>query len=286
MMPTLSGILHDTTYKLTANSCYLFNMLSKVILNLGVYGKQPSTEFYRHSRTIYSTTFDGHQILLLRQVDDFVLACPTESIAKKVYEIIGKALQLPQESTPPFKYLGLITDFNGVDVNQHHSYISRFLKSHGWDTPNTKESESDMIAPLPMDSVDAVYKSDPGPSEGTPAHSNLQDRQGFGYRTVLGELLYAYVTARPDIGYSIVTLSKFAAAPAPLHYRLLKGIAKYLRRTSHWGIRYKRPHPVKHLPHDRPYDIPLDPNLPPFPFIALREMAGFVDAAHANDLRN
>jgi hypothetical protein len=124
-----------------------------------------------HSRTIYSTTFDGHQILLLRQVEDFALACPTESIAKKVYDIIGKALQLPQESTPPFKFLGLITDFNGVDVNQDqgyieiaaNSYISRFLKSHGWDTPNTKESESDMIAPLPMDSVDAVYKSDPGP---------------------------------------------------------------------------------------------------------------------------
>jgi hypothetical protein len=79
------------------------------------------------------------------------------------------------------------------------------VKSHGWDTPNTKESESDMIAPLPMDSVDTVYKSDPGPSEGTPAHSDLQDRQGLGYRTVLGELLYAYVTARPDIEYSIGT---------------------------------------------------------------------------------
>jgi hypothetical protein len=247
-----------------------------------------------HSRTIYSTTFDGHHILLLRQVDDFALACPTESIAKNVYEIIGRALQLPEESAPPFKYLGLINDFNGVDVNQHqgyieitaNSYISRLLKSHGWDTPNNKEAESDNIAPLPMDSVDTVYNSDPGPSEGTPEHSALHDSQGFGYRTVLGELLYAYVTARPDIGYSIVTLSKFAAAPAPLHYRLLKGIAKYLRRTSHWGIRYKRPHLVDHLPPDQPYDIPLDPTLPPFPSTALHELTGYVDAAHANDLRN
>jgi hypothetical protein len=54
-----------------------------------------------HSRTIYSTAFEGHQVLLLRQVDDFALACPNETIAKTIYDIIGTALQLPDEPAPP-----------------------------------------------------------------------------------------------------------------------------------------------------------------------------------------
>jgi len=35
---------------------------------------------------------------------------------------------------------------------------------------------------------------------------------GFEYRTLLGELLYAYITCRPDIGYAITPLSKFASS--------------------------------------------------------------------------
>ena len=41
---------------------------------------------------------------------------------------------------------------------------------------------------------------------------------GFAYRSLLGEILYAYVTARVDIGYAIITLTKFAAAPAKIHF--------------------------------------------------------------------
>jgi len=57
-------------------------------------------------------------MLLLRQVDDFAVACPAEDIAKRLHAQIGKALQLPSEDVPPFKHLGLIKDFNGLDVAQ------------------------------------------------------------------------------------------------------------------------------------------------------------------------
>ena len=42
---------------------------------------------------------------------------------------------------------------------------------------------------------------------------------------------YAYVTCRPNIGYAVVTLSKFASAPHSSHYTLLRKVAKYLRQT-------------------------------------------------------
>ena len=119
-------------------------------------------------------------------------------------------------------------------------YIDRLLQSHGWATPSPRESADEKTAPLPVDTVDRLYSSKPGPPEGTPEHAALSESQGFSYRTLLGELLYAYVTCRPDIGYAVVTLSKFGAAPSAYHYSCLKGVAKYLRRTKSWGIRFRR----------------------------------------------
>jgi len=115
----------------------------------------------------------------------------------------------------------------------------------------------------------------------------LAAKHGFGYRTLLGELLYAYVTCRPDIGYSTVTLSKFSLTPHDVHYGMLKKIAKYLRQTKHWGIIYRKPNKDSSLPpcpHNR---LPHPDDLPPFPTASVSfEPIGFVDAAHANDLRN
>jgi hypothetical protein len=55
---------------------------------------------------------------------------------------------------------------------------------------------------------------------------------------ILGELMYAYITCQPDIGYyAVITLSKFSTSPSAYHYKLLKGVAKYLRSTILWGIR-------------------------------------------------
>ncbi|KAG7370191.1 hypothetical protein IV203_027937 [Nitzschia inconspicua] len=232
---------------------------------------------------------------IIRQVDDFALACRRESTAKAVYDFIGKALQQPNEAQPPFTYLGLLSDYNGVDVHQtadyieltSAGYIDRLLRSHGWDTPSPHESSDDRSAPLPVDAVDRLYQSPAGPSEGSPEHADLCASQGFSYRTLLGELLYAYITCRPDIGYAVVTLSKFASAPHAYHYSCLKGVARYLRRTKHWGIRFARRTHDPSLSPGTPHNLSLDPSLPPFPSIpSPLQLTGYVDAAHANDLRN
>ena len=67
-----------------------------------------------------------------------------------------------------------------------------------------------------------------GPPEGTLEHVALSKQMGFGYQSLLGELLYAYVICRPDIGYSLVTLAQFNTNPSKLHYCYLKCVALYL----------------------------------------------------------
>ena len=245
-----------------------------------------------HDRTIYQTTFNGNKVLLLRMVDDLLLQCEHEETAKAIYKIIGLALQLENEDEPPFAYLGPCVDFNGVDIEQSNThimiscqnYIDRMLRAHGWNISKKKLSTN--LSPLPDACLKTIY-NECGPDEGTVDAYKLKLSQGFAYCTLLGEMMYAYVTCRPDIGYVITTMSKFSTKPSKYHYELLKGIAKYLRETKTWGIKYTRSTERNDLyPASLVSDVVADEDLPPFPVdINPPILMAFVDAAYANDQR-
>ena len=73
-----------------------------------------------HDRCIYRRVLsDGSVQLMLRQVDDFLLACDSEQTAQAIFDTIGKKIQFPTEKERniiPFEYLGVVTDYNGVDL--------------------------------------------------------------------------------------------------------------------------------------------------------------------------
>ena len=133
--------------------------------------------------------------------------------------------------------------------------------------------------------------SEEGFRENTPAHLALERHFGFGYRNLLGELMYAYVSSRPDIGYAVCTLSKFSTCPGEYHFKLLKGVARYLKHTINWGIRFHQP---RDLPEPHPgafsivinHEIPEEKNLQTVFDININsaQLKGFVDAAHGNVL--
>jgi len=149
-----------------------------------------------------------------------------------------------------------VDSFGGYDVLQTRdyiklsaeSYIRRLLKAHGWDNPSPRESSNKPKPPLHESDIANLFKLGAGPVENTPEHKALEAEQGFGYRSVLGEILFAYVLCHPDIGYAVTTLAKFSTAPNALHYKSLKHLAIYLRQTQDWGIMYWRSEPVKTLP--------------------------------------
>jgi len=159
------------------------------------------------------------------------------------------------------------------------------LTTHGWATPSLPQSSKPTI-PVPTDAVTTLYQHH-GPAEGTSDHMALTAKCGFAYRTLLGELLYAYVTCRPDIGYATITLSKFSTCPHDHHFALLKKVAECLRATKDWGIVYGKPimrDPT--LPPSNHVRAILSTELPSFPTTDSLKLVGYLDAAHANDLRN
>ena len=86
-----------------------------------------------HEPCLYHGTIDDIPVYLLCQVDDFALATHTETHANKLFQFIQSHL------TQEMKLLGLLTMFNGLDVDQTAkyikvsptTYITKILQGHG-----------------------------------------------------------------------------------------------------------------------------------------------------------
>jgi hypothetical protein len=63
------------------------------------------------------------------------------------------------------------------------------------------------------------------------------------YRQAIGSLIYLMTCTRPDISYSVSTLSKFMQEPRELHWRFLKRLLRYLKTTSDYSLVYRRSSP-------------------------------------------
>ena len=70
-----------------------------------------------HEPCLYSGSINNQRVLLMRQVDDFAIACHDEQTAHMLLDIIDDHLSIP------LKRQGLFDMFNGIDVTQTQDYI-------------------------------------------------------------------------------------------------------------------------------------------------------------------
>eukprot|EP00957_Ditylum_brightwellii_P035827 2715962-Ditylum_brightwellii.AAC.1 len=98
--------------------------------------------------------------------------------------------------------------------------------------------------------------------------------------------MYAFVTARPDIGYSVAALSKFSLILVRCHHTATRRVFTYMRQTKDWGLIYWRLEENPQLgvglhvkrgleSHGMAFIYPDKPDT----------LAVYVDAAHAKDLK-
>ena len=174
-----------------------------------------------HERNLYMGTFMGHTVYICRQVDDLAIAAPTIAIGQALIAELGTHLTLAGDS--------LLTKFNGVQVEQakqyvrlhNEDYITRLCDRYGWSiTSNLHHTAYAVKEPMLL----PVYKQldvDVGPPEHSIEGRKLTATAGFQYRSLLGTIMYAYVTCRLDIGYAVTKLSQYSANPAAIHYTAL-----------------------------------------------------------------
>jgi hypothetical protein len=147
---------------------------------------------------------------------------------------------------------GPSTHYNGLDIMQtcegikiHCStYIKKLAAAHGWETTSGKPLE-----PIHPDAVKELELSCGPPIADFNEGIALMWENGFNYRTIVGEIVYAYMLCRPDFGYAVTLLSRFKTCPAQCHYNAGKRcLNKSLLRTPDEGIWYWRQVPLSDLP--------------------------------------
>eukprot|EP00957_Ditylum_brightwellii_P148661 11317823-Ditylum_brightwellii.AAC.1 len=97
------------------------------------------------------------------------------------------------------------------------SYIDKILDDHGWNTPCSDGKPIESFYPSAIKELETAVRP-----ETLEEKTKLQEEKSLGYRTGLGELMYAYVNTRSNIRYSAIALSKFSSNPARCHYTAIR----------------------------------------------------------------
>jgi len=129
--------------------------------------------------------------LFLRQVDDLAISTKTRVVADTIIHQINTALRMP------VKQIGVITRFNGIDVDQTKYYVklhctrylTKMLHHHGWIETQTVHQ------PLPflVDKTSIKQLHDCQVPTTIQERQKLQEDMGFSYRQVMGEIMFPMV---------------------------------------------------------------------------------------------
>ena len=193
-----------------------------------------------HEPCIYILHTPTETIYMLRQVDDFAIACDDESTAVYYWDQLDEYLKEPLK-----REKGLLTRHNGIDIEQTRhgikthckTYLQKIIKTKTFPLTTTQNK------PVPMQS-DAKYMRELETTKGLPgatAQNEFISQHGFKYRNATGELIFAMVTCRADISFPVLKLTQYNNSPTSCHAEAIKAIYRYLNATLSEGITFWRP---------------------------------------------
>ena len=191
----------------------------------------------------------NEEVYLLRQVDDFALACTDKNTADQLWDEIDSKLNAD------LKREGLLKRHNGVDIEQTSTYIRVNCKTYlkkilaAKTTHLLPYAKKRKLTPMKADhEYIRTIETSIGPTNPS-EQQELERKMGFKYRAATGELIFAMVTCRPDISHAIIKLTQYNNNPAEKHYNAVLDIYTYLRETMNKGLTYWKTRPDPNLPH-------------------------------------
>src|SRR5437773_1712375 len=84
-------------------------------------------------------------------------------------------------------------------------------------------------ASTPMEASSKLLAADP----------NESPQNHRRYQSIVGSLMYAMLSTRPDLAYAVSTLCRFLSNPTNAHHGAAKQVIRYLRPTQNYGLCYE-----------------------------------------------
>ena len=173
---------------------------------------------------IFITGEEADLTIVAVYVDDLIVIAKTPETIKKIKESLAAHFKM--------KDLGKLHYCLGISI-QHdeergslwmdqRQYIQLLLKRYGLSQAKTATTPADINVKLVKN--DGVSK---------PVNP-------LNYQSMVGSLLYAAITTRPDIAQAVGAVSKFNSCPTEAHLTAVKRIFRYLKGTIDLCIKYER----------------------------------------------
>ncbi|XP_073033921.1 secreted RxLR effector protein 161-like [Primulina eburnea] len=67
----------------------------------------------------------------------------------------------------------------------------------------------------------------------------IENMSHIPYASAIGSIMYVMIFTRPDIAYALSVASRYQSNPGPLHWKVVKDILKYLKRTKNLFLVYR-----------------------------------------------
>jgi hypothetical protein len=157
------------------------------------------------------------KMMIAVYVDDLVMMSDSELQMKEVKKALSSRFKMT-DLGPLHHCLGIVVErgHNSLRLSQK-PYIEQLLKKFNMESCNP------VSTPAACD-VKLVHEDG---SE--PADPSL-------YQSIIGSLLYAAVSTRPDISEAVGVLAKFNSCPTSTHMTAAKRVLRYLKGTMHLGL--------------------------------------------------
>lgn len=180
------------------------------------------------------------EVVLLLYVDDLLISASNLHAIEEVKALL-RAKYSMNDLGPVRQFLGL--ELLQVSPNTIHLYQARFIA--------TVLKRFQMLdcnrVQTPMDCGQWLLLS--------LKTDELVD-QGE-YQSLIGSLMYLVVRTRPDIAFTVATLSKFNAKPNKIHFAAAKRVLRYLKQTKTLALTYRTNLPDVYSNLGLPTNVPL-----------------------------
>lgn len=161
---------------------------------------------------------DGKPLLIGLYVDDLLIAGGSEAEIIKVKKLLSSKFKMTD--------MGISQRFLGIEFKQDEDKIEVSLNDYIQNIVNEFGFEDIPSISTPM--VPGLEIND----------TELCD--GFKYRSLVGKLMFASVTVRGDITYSVSVLSRYLKEPTVKAWKAAVRVLRYLKGTSDLSLVYAK----------------------------------------------
>ena len=170
--------------------------------------------------SLYCLNDEGNLLILVLYVDDLLYFSPETTFLEKLEASLKKNFKI--------KFKELAEKFVGVEIRHHDQGIEISQNENVEKMLETFEMRNAKPAETPMETL--LVPDNEG--------KKLEDIKL--YQSILGSLSYLMLSTRPDLSYSVNSLSRYNKSPSYTNIKQLKRILRYLKKFSSEKLNYSQ----------------------------------------------